>query len=91
MMQPTPAPSSAPNSPGPQQQPEDEPITSSHPTAPQNMGSAPFSILVGLFEKLQAERKQDRRKKMIDAWFNVRFASASLEENTQDGLIALAR
>jgi hypothetical protein len=45
------------------------------------MGSAPFSILVGLFEKLQTERKQDRRKKMIDAWFNVRFASAFLEEN----------
>lgn len=89
MMQPTPAPSSAPNSPGPQQQHEDDPST--HPTPPQNMGSAPFSILVGLFEKLQVERKHDRRKKMIDAWFNVCFVSASLEENPQHNLIALAR
>ncbi|KAG5647455.1 hypothetical protein DXG03_009386 [Asterophora parasitica] len=34
------------------------------------MGSAPFGILVGLFDKLQSERKHDRRKKLIDAWFN---------------------
>jgi len=55
------------------------------------MGSAPFSILVGLFEKLQTERKQERRKKIIDAWFNVRFANTYLEENLQDNSIALAR
>jgi hypothetical protein len=55
------------------------------------MGSAPFSILVGLFEKLSTERRQDRRKMMIDAWFNVRFASASSAETPQDNLIALAR
>lgn len=75
MMQPTPAPSSAPNSPGPQQQSEDK------QPPPQNTGSAPFSILVGLFEKLQTERRLDRKKRMIDAWFNVRFVSDSLEEN----------
>ncbi|KAF9462872.1 DNA ligase 4 [Collybia nuda] len=69
MMQPTPAPTSAPNSPGPQH--DVKPLTdSSGLVPPQNMGSAPFGILVGLFEKLQTERKQDRRKKMIDAWFN---------------------
>lgn len=67
MMQPTPAPTSAPNSPGPKH----EELTQSIPTPPQNIGSAPFGILVALFEKLQTERKQDRRKKMIDAWFNV--------------------
>jgi hypothetical protein len=55
------------------------------------MGSAPFSILVGLFEKLQTERRQERRKKMIHAWFSVCFASASSEETPQDTLIALAR
>ncbi|KAJ7449621.1 DNA ligase IV [Mycena latifolia] len=64
-MQATPAPSSAPNSPEPQQ---DEPTK--YPTPPQNMGSAPFGILVALFEKLQTERKQDRRKKLMSTWFN---------------------
>ncbi|KAJ7115869.1 DNA ligase 4 [Mycena epipterygia] len=64
-MQATPAPSSAPNSPGPQQ---DELIK--YPTPPQNMGSAPFGILVALFDKLQSERKQDRRKKLMSTWFN---------------------
>ncbi|KDR80522.1 hypothetical protein GALMADRAFT_240825 [Galerina marginata CBS 339.88] len=66
-MQPTPAPSSAPNSPGPQAEPIVE--TPTYPTPPQNLESAPFGILVGLFEKLQNERKQDRRRKLIDAWF----------------------
>ncbi|RDB23717.1 DNA ligase 4 [Hypsizygus marmoreus] len=69
MMQPTPAPSSAPSSPKPQQQ-EVDVSPSQHPAPPQNMGSPPFGILVGLFEKLQVERKHDRRKKLIDAWFN---------------------
>ncbi|KAJ7155502.1 DNA ligase IV [Mycena crocata] len=64
-MQATPAPSSAPNSPGPQ---EDEPIK--YPTPPENIGSAPFGILVALFDKLQNERKQDRRKKLMTTWFN---------------------
>ncbi|KAJ7760471.1 DNA ligase IV [Mycena metata] len=64
-MQATPAPSSAPNSPKAQQ---DEPTK--YPTAPHNTGSAPFGILVELFEKLQNERKQDRRKKLMTTWFN---------------------
>ncbi|KAF8159664.1 DNA ligase IV [Crassisporium funariophilum] len=67
MMQPTPAPSSAPNSPGHQAEPVLE--TPTYPSPPQNVGSAPFGILVGLFEKLQNERKPDRRRKLIDAWF----------------------
>ncbi|CAA7265112.1 unnamed protein product [Cyclocybe aegerita] len=67
MMQPTPAPSSAPNSPGHQSEPQLEKPKYNPP--PQNVGSAPFGILVGLFEKLQNERKQDRRRKLIDAWF----------------------
>ncbi|KAJ7634099.1 DNA ligase IV [Mycena polygramma] len=64
-MQATPAPSSAPNSPGPQ-----EDVPTKYPTAPHNTGSAPFGILVALFEKLQNERKQDRRKKLMSTWFN---------------------
>ncbi|KAJ3515533.1 hypothetical protein NLJ89_g1703 [Agrocybe chaxingu] len=66
-MQPTPAPSSAPNSPGRQREPQLEKPKYNPP--PLNVGSAPFGILVGLFEKLQNERKQDRRRKLIDAWF----------------------
>ncbi|KAJ7077844.1 DNA ligase IV [Mycena belliarum] len=65
-MQATPAPSSAPNSPKAQE----HGLPSTYPTPPQNMGSAPFGILVALFEKLQNERKQDRRKKLISTWFN---------------------
>ncbi|KAF8638944.1 hypothetical protein AX16_010418 [Volvariella volvacea WC 439] len=42
----------------------------SYPAPPQNVGSAPFDILVGLFEKLQTERRQERRKRMLEVWFN---------------------
>jgi DNA ligase-4 len=64
MMQPTPAPS-----PSRKAEPELEKPTYPHP--PENIGSAPFGVLVGLFHKLQNERKQDRRRKWIDAWFTV--------------------
>ncbi|KAJ7355365.1 DNA ligase IV [Mycena albidolilacea] len=64
-MQATPAPTSAPNSPEPQQDEETK-----FPPPPHNTGSAPFGILVALFEKLQNERKQDRRKKLMSTWFN---------------------
>ncbi|PPQ96588.1 hypothetical protein CVT26_006325 [Gymnopilus dilepis] len=66
-MQPTPAPSSAPGSPAPQTEPLTE--TPAYPPPPQNVDSAPFGILVQLFEKLQNERKQERRRKLLDAWF----------------------
>ncbi|KAJ3571822.1 hypothetical protein NP233_g3508 [Leucocoprinus birnbaumii] len=67
MMQPTPAPSSPPRSPrAHQSQVHEEP---SFPPPPQNVDSAPFAILVGLFEKLSVERKQERRRKFLDSWF----------------------
>ncbi|KAJ3982001.1 DNA ligase 4 [Lentinula detonsa] len=63
-MQATPAPTTPSRSPQPDETP--------YPTAPQNNKgpSPPFSALVGLFERLQNERKQDKRKKLIHAWFN---------------------
>ncbi|KAJ7504480.1 DNA ligase IV [Mycena galericulata] len=63
-MQATPAPSSAPGSP----RPGDEPTK--YPTPPQNMGSAPFGILVALFQRLSNERRQDKRKALMSNWFN---------------------
>ncbi|KAG9307900.1 hypothetical protein JVU11DRAFT_12944 [Chiua virens] len=64
-MQPTPAPSSRPGS--------FEPISEDniYPAPPQNKGSAPFSVLAGLFAKLSTERKPGRRRHLLDVWFNV--------------------
>ncbi|KAK0238686.1 DNA ligase 4 [Armillaria nabsnona] len=67
MMQPTPAPTSAPGSPQPA--PEESQVISM-PEPPQNVGSAPFGILVGLFERLQIERRRDKREKLLSSWFN---------------------
>ncbi|KJA23601.1 hypothetical protein HYPSUDRAFT_66273 [Hypholoma sublateritium FD-334 SS-4] len=65
-MQATPAPSSPPKSPLLKEPPVE---AAEYPAPPVNTSSAPFGVLVGLFEKLQAERKHDRRRKLIDAWF----------------------
>ncbi|KAI9457174.1 ATP dependent DNA ligase domain-containing protein [Boletus coccyginus] len=64
MMQPTPAPPSPPGSP--------EPVGEEtvYPAPPQNRGSAPFSVLAGLFTKLSTERKPDRRRRLLNAWFS---------------------
>ncbi|KIK82388.1 hypothetical protein PAXRUDRAFT_35579 [Paxillus rubicundulus Ve08.2h10] len=65
MMQPTPAPSSPPGS--PKKDSEEDTV---YPAPPQNRGSAPFSILAGLFDKLSNERKPERRRRLLNAWFN---------------------
>lgn len=65
-MQPTPAPTSSSGSPGPIHDEE----TTAYPPPPQNNGSAPFSVLAGLFEKLSTERKSERRRRLLDVWFN---------------------
>ncbi|KAG1798001.1 uncharacterized protein BJ212DRAFT_1488739 [Suillus subaureus] len=44
--------------------------TAPYPPPPQNNGSAPFSVLAGLFEKLSTERKPERRRRLLDVWFN---------------------
>ena len=41
------------------------------PVQPVNVGKIQFSVLVRLFERLQNERKLDRRMKYIAAWFTV--------------------
>ncbi|KAH7885847.1 ATP dependent DNA ligase domain-containing protein [Phlebopus sp. FC_14] len=64
-MQPTPAPTSPPGS--PRQNYEESTV---YPAPPQNKGSAPFSVLAGLFDKLTTERKPERRRRLIDSWFN---------------------
>jgi len=43
----------------------------SYPDPPHNGGSAPFFVLSALFDKLQNERKPEKRRKLLDTWFNV--------------------
>ncbi|KAH7914811.1 ATP dependent DNA ligase domain-containing protein [Hygrophoropsis aurantiaca] len=69
MMQPTPAPSSPPGSPR-NLDSISEDTTSIYPPPPHNTGTAPFSVLAGLFEKLSSERKPERRRRLLDVWFN---------------------
>ncbi|EIN09548.1 ATP-dependent DNA ligase [Punctularia strigosozonata HHB-11173 SS5] len=68
-MLPTPAPSSPPRS--PRQVPAStQQDGTSYPAPPPSVGSAPFYVLIQLFEKLQNERKPERRKRLLDGWFN---------------------
>ncbi|KAI0629298.1 DNA ligase 4 [Trametes polyzona] len=68
-MQPTPAPSSPPSSQlPPAVAAEGHPLE--YPAPPKNKGSAPFYVLVALFEKLQSERKPEKRRKLIASWFD---------------------
>jgi hypothetical protein len=43
-----------------------------YPAPPQNKKSPPFHILAGLFDRLSAERKPDKRRRMLSSWFDVR-------------------
>ncbi|KAL1676611.1 DNA ligase IV-like protein [Schizophyllum commune] len=66
-MQATPAPTEAPGSPQPSQ------VTASQqpfPEQPYNTDTLPFHILTAFFEKLQGERKQEKRRKLLNHWFN---------------------
>ncbi|KAN0115590.1 ATP dependent DNA ligase domain containing protein [Russula decolorans] len=76
-MLPTPAPTTPGNSPPPQRSrvpetkiPDLSLPDNTYPEAPQNRGTAPFSVLSGLFDKLQNERKPEKRKKFLSAWFD---------------------
>ncbi|KAI0720902.1 DNA ligase 4 [Fomitopsis betulina] len=68
-MLPTPAPSSPPSS------PKVGAVTAeghedAYPTPPKNRDSAPFHVLAALFDKLQTERKPEKRRKLLNSWFN---------------------
>lgn len=47
---------------------EDHPVE--YPAPPQNNGSAPFYVLSALFDRLQNERKPDKRRRLLATWFN---------------------
>ncbi|EED85575.1 predicted protein [Postia placenta Mad-698-R] len=69
-MLPTPAPTSPPSSPRPEvtAAAEDHPIV--YPPPPPTRGSAPFQVLAALFDKLQGERRPEKRRRLLDSWFN---------------------
>ncbi|KAI9440740.1 ATP dependent DNA ligase domain-containing protein [Lactarius indigo] len=71
-MLPTPAPTTPGRSPPPpsSQLPEVQYTDDSYPEAPQNRGTTPFSVLSGLFDKLQNERKPEKRRKFMSSWFD---------------------
>jgi DNA ligase-4 len=76
-MLPTPAPTTPGNSPKKPQHSENEGPDfnlpdNTYPEAPHNHGTAPFSVLAGLFDKLQNERKPEKRRRFMRAWFDVR-------------------
>jgi hypothetical protein len=65
----------------------DEPVQA----PPINQGSAPFGVLVGLFEKLSNERKLERRKKLLNSWFGVRIIYSCFRLLSTFSLAALER
>ncbi|KIP10052.1 hypothetical protein PHLGIDRAFT_125880 [Phlebiopsis gigantea 11061_1 CR5-6] len=74
MQQPTPAPSEHRKSPPLERSSlpavAAEGHTVDYPVPPQNNGSAPFYVLSALFDRLQNERKPEKRRKLLDTWFN---------------------
>ncbi|GJE90990.1 DNA ligase 4 [Phanerochaete sordida] len=71
MQQPSPAPTDRRASPPISESTaaaEDHPVE--YPAPPQNEGSAPFYVLSALFDRLQNERKPDKRRRLLATWFN---------------------
>jgi DNA ligase-4 len=56
----------------PEQRPDTALEEAVYPVPPQNKNTAPFHVLATLFDRLSAERKQDKRRKLLEGWFNVR-------------------
>lgn len=52
------------------------------PPEPQNFGPSPlFGALTHLLDCIQAERKMDRRKSMVERWFQVHDSAARAVAN----------
>ena len=43
------------------------------PPPPENKETAPFSVLSSLFDRLQGERKPEKRYRLLNSWFNVKL------------------
>ena len=76
MQQATPAPTERGSPPRGQPKQEDDNADGNtpdddYPEPPKNVDSAPFYVLSTLFDKLQNERKPEKRRKLLDSWFNV--------------------
>ncbi|KAK7686237.1 DNA ligase (ATP) [Cerrena zonata] len=69
-MLPTPAPSSPPSMPAGSSPPPQEFSNMDYLPPPKNKGSVPFHVLSALFDRLQTERKPEKRRKLLDTWFN---------------------
>ena len=44
---------------------------SNFPPPPENKETTPFSVLSSLFDRLQGERKPEKRYRLLNSWFNV--------------------
>lgn len=63
----------------------------SFPPPPENKETAPFSVLSSLFERLQGERKPEKRYRLLNSWFNVHPQTVSYRTLELIGLVALAK
>jgi DNA ligase 4 len=61
------------------------------PPPPENKESAPFSVLSSLFDRLQGERKPEKRYRLLNSWFNVYLQVASCYALELTYLAALAK
>lgn len=66
-------------------------IDTNFPPPPQNKETAPFSVLSSLFDKLQGERKPEKRHRLLNSWFNVYPSAMSCYALKLTDLVALAK
>lgn len=58
---------------------------------PENKETAPFSVLSSLFDRLQGERKPEKRHRLLNSWFNVCLRSGPCYVLELIDLVALAK
>ncbi|KAA1468079.1 DNA ligase 4 [Dentipellis sp. KUC8613] len=62
--------SSPPSSPTESQLPHESHEDASYPPPPLNRSSPPFAVLSHLFDKLHAQRKPEKRRRLLNSWFD---------------------